>query len=94
MVHLVGFIIRIYHDALSSERQIQHPFFKNSTYRQFSQVLLHVSDFYYWTNLFQLQKYTYRVKWQKRKMIYNADGVRIRKEAAVLIFQNTMLKFA
>jgi len=27
-------------------------------------------------------------------MIYNADGVRIRKEAAVLIFQNTMLKFA
>lgn len=27
-------------------------------------------------------------------MIFNADGVRIRKEAAVLMFQNTMLIFA
>ena len=29
LVHLVGFIIRIYHDARSPERQIQSTYFNN-----------------------------------------------------------------
>ena len=31
LVHLVGFIIRIYHDARSSEHQIKMIFFKDNT---------------------------------------------------------------